>query len=175
MSRSSAMSRQNTYQNTETIDQAATLPRFVSFYNNEVLPLISFTPDKLRTRLKGLLEKFIPRKQQAHHQAIQCSQDFLDEVFPLAEASHHDVTLYYIYYQHLCAITASGKCMGLKNSAQFIDFNGSRENPNTILLKNHGLSVEIRIDSSTNIDSADKAAIEGIKIAVSINPARGGK
>ena len=103
--------------------------------------------------------------QQLRQKPIQSERDFLDEVFPLAEDSHRNVTHYYVYFQHLCAVTGDGKCTGLKKSAQFTDFNGPSENPNTILLNNRDYRVEIQIDPMSRIGSMDKAGIASIGIA----------
>ncbi len=97
-------------------------------------------------------------------QVIHCGKNFLDEVFPLASGSHHDVTQYHVYYQHFCVITAAGKCMGLKNSTQFAGFSGPRENPSSIMLKNDNLRVEIQIEPISHIGATDKAGITDIKI-----------
>ena len=102
--------------------------------------------------------------QKRRQQLFRGGRDFLDEVFPLAETSHRNVTHYYVYFQHLCAITGEGICTGLKKSAQFTDFNGSPENPNTILLNSRDYRVQIQIDPMSKPGLLDKAGIANIRI-----------
>lgn len=97
-------------------------------------------------------------------EVIRRGRDFLDQTFPLKNASHHDVTRYQVYFQNLCAFTEGGELVGLADSSQFAGFGGSREEPSAILLKNNGLHIELQIDRSGKIGPTDKAGIADIKI-----------
>ncbi len=158
------MTQRNSHHNTEIISQAAVYPGFTAFFSEDVFPPTTLKPGTLWTQLNNLFRKFTHNSLQRRQQVIECGRDFLDKVFPLAGGSHHDVTQYHVYYEHFCVITESGKCMGLKNSAQFAGFYGPRENPNTILLKNQDLQVEIQIDPMSNIGATDKAGVADIKV-----------
>ena len=105
--------------------------------------------------MSDLLKKFTSRSQARDQETMCCGRDFLDEFFPLAGSSHHNVAQYQVYYQHLCVVTDAGKCLGLKHSAQFDGFYGSRENPDTILLKDRGVHVEIQIDPMSKPGSTE--------------------
>ena len=50
----------------------------------------------------------------------------------------------------------------MKNNEQFIGFNGERDNPNSILLKNNNLHVDISVDPSSIVGKNDKASISDI-------------
>jgi len=69
--------------------------------------------------------------------------ELLDQSFPLATGSHRDVTAYLVYFEHLLAIQADGSATGLATPTQFVDVQGSRENPLAIVLEHQGMQVEI--------------------------------
>ena len=104
---------------------------------------------------------FNPQRGQA---VINKAKDFLDEQFPLAKGSHHDVTSYLVYYQHLLAFLSNGSECGLKNPCQFVAFDGSKSNPNYLILKNNGLHVGLHIDRCGKIGETDKAGVDDIQM-----------
>ncbi|SMC93247.1 malate synthase [Fulvimarina manganoxydans] len=89
---------------------------------------------------------------------IEWAKAFLDEVAPLADASHADVTAYTVEGGELVALVAGVKT-GLKESGQFAGFSGSADKPNAVLLKNNGLHIEIVVDPSNPIGKSDKAGV----------------
>jgi len=95
---------------------------------------------------------------------INKAKDFLDEHFPLNEGSHHDVSSYLVYYQHLLAFFPDGSESGLKSACQFVGFDGSKNDPKYLLLKNNGLHVGLQIDRYGKIGATDKAGIDDIQI-----------
>ncbi|MCW8925300.1 MAG: malate synthase G [Xanthomonadales bacterium] len=101
-------------------------------------------------------------------EVIRRGRDFLDEIFPLDNASHHDITHYQVYFQNFCAFTDSGKFVGLIDSSQFAGYSGPCENPSTILLRNNGLHVELQIGRSNEIGASDKAQLADIKIEAAV-------
>ena len=79
----------------------------------------------------------------------------LDEVFPLAGASHTDVVSYGIGEgtdgkRELRAIINDGNSTGLQKSEQFVGFLGEPD-PTSILLKHNGLHFEVQIDRDHNV------------------------
>ncbi len=50
----------------------------------------------------------------------------------------------------------------LKNSKQFVGFNGKIENPSSILLKNNNLHIDIIINSDTDVGKIDNASISDV-------------
>ena len=89
---------------------------------------------------------------------IEWAKAFLDEVAPLSDASHADVTAYTIEGGELVALVAGVKT-GLKESGQFAGFSGSGDKPDAVLLKNNGLHIEIVVDPSNPIGKSDKAGV----------------
>lgn len=99
---------------------------------------------------------------------IAKGRNFLDEIFPLAMGSHHDVVSYLVYYRHLLAIFPDGTECGLKKSNQFVAYSGSKSQPYSILLKNNGLHVEIQFDPSGKNGKKDMAGIDDILMEAAI-------
>lgn len=93
-------------------------------------------------------------------------KDFLDIAFPLTEGSHHDVTSYMVYFQNLMMILADGSTAGLQNPAQFVAKIGPRDNPESILLLQNGLHVELAFDSCGAIGATDLASINDVQVEI---------
>ncbi len=95
---------------------------------------------------------------------INYGRDFLNEVFPLKQGSHRDVSAYQVYYHHLGITLRDGSCTGLKHPEQFVAYMGSQAEPSAIVLKNNGLHVELQIDPCSDIGATDPASISDIHI-----------
>ncbi|RBO84994.1 malate synthase G [Marinomonas aquiplantarum] len=95
---------------------------------------------------------------------IKKAKAFLDEVFPLENGSHQDVSSYVVYYHHLLAFFEDGSQSGLKQACQLVAVNGQRSEPEAILLRNHGLHVEIQFDRNGVNGAKDKANINDILV-----------
>jgi len=67
----------------------------------------------------------------------------LDQTFPLDQGSHRDVAAYIVYFEHVMAIRHDGATTCLANSKQFVEARGSDDCPETVVLAEHGLQVEI--------------------------------
>jgi malate synthase len=98
---------------------------------------------------------------------IDTVRDFLDEVVPLARASHHDVTGYVISGGRLSAMTASGHAR-LADEGAFAGYAGYQDAPSGILLRHHGLHLEILIDRTGSIGSADPAGVQDVLVEAAI-------
>ncbi|BFM50984.1 malate synthase G [Marinomonas sp. THO17] len=95
---------------------------------------------------------------------IKKAKAFLDEVFPLENGSHQNVSSYVVYYHHLLAFFEDGSQSGLKQACQLVAVNGQRSEPEAILLRNHGLHVEIQFDRNGVNGAKDKANINDILV-----------
>ncbi|ALX49964.1 malate synthase G [Lentibacillus amyloliquefaciens] len=93
---------------------------------------------------------------------IAYAKTFLDENLTLESASHKDVTNYSVKSGKLEAALESGKTAGLKDTSQFAGFKGAAEDPETILLQNNGLHVEIQIDPDHSIGKTDAAGVKDV-------------
>lgn len=97
-------------------------------------------------------------------QILDYSKGFLDKTFPLASGSHQDVRSYVVYYQHLLAFMADGSQTGLADPTQFVALCGSRQKPQSILLRGAGRHVELLFCKSGSHGARDCAGIEDIQL-----------
>jgi malate synthase len=96
------------------------------------------------------------------------ARQFLDESFPLAGASHADVTLYAVKDGALAATLKSGASAGLADPARFAGYRGAPAAPGAILLRQHGLHAELVIDPSGLVGRDDPAGLADIVIESAI-------
>ena len=93
---------------------------------------------------------------------IAFARAFLDEAAPLANASHADATGYSVSNGTLAITLKNGSTTSLKNPAQFVGFTGESTNPESVLLKNNGLHIEIAFDRAHFIGKTDPAGIKDV-------------
>ena len=97
------------------------------------------------------------------NKVIEYVRKHLDEVTPLNNGSWKDITKIEIKNSEL--ILSNGNQNNfLKNKEQFIGFTGIKDKPNSILIKNNNLHLDIIIDSSSMIGRDDKANISDVFI-----------
>ncbi len=94
---------------------------------------------------------------------INFVRDFLDERIPLVQISWQNISKFKIEENKLVVFSDSKKYF-LKNNEQFIGYTGDKENPNSILIKNNNLHIDILINSETMVGKIDKAAISDIVV-----------
>ena len=99
---------------------------------------------------------------------INYSREFLDNIFPITDASWKDITKIKLEEKNL-ALFINEKKFYLKNKKQFVGFNGEAENLNSILLKNNNLHIDILIDPKSAVGKNDKAGISDIIIESAIS------
>jgi len=90
------------------------------------------------------------------------ARDFLDISLPLINGSHHDAVNYKVDNQQLIITLNTGDQVSLKDVSQFVGFNGSEENPSTILCIHNGLHIEIQIDENNLIGQTDAAGVKDL-------------
>ena len=93
---------------------------------------------------------------------------FLDEVIPISNGSWIDVSKIKIENDELF-LSIEGKDIDLKNRDQFIGFSGEKNNPKSILIKNHNLHIDIIINPNNIIGKDDKANISDVIIESAIS------
>ena len=95
-------------------------------------------------------------------------RDFLNEHFPLAEGSHHDVRAYRPSTLGLDVELKNGRVTRLKDAAAFRGFQGDIGAPSVLLLVHHGLHVELHIDRTHFIGRDDPAGISDVLLESAI-------
>ena len=93
---------------------------------------------------------------------IAFAKRFLDDTFPLSEGSHRDAAAYAVHNGRLRVDLAGGASTTLKDPGQFAGYQGPAGSPSAILLRNHGLHVEIQVDRGHSIGAADLAGVKDI-------------
>ena len=102
-------------------------------------------------------KKIGPYSPERGKKVIEYAKNFLDENFSLSSGSWKDVS------------KISINNINLKNKNQLVGFNGSKDSPVSLLLKNNNLHVDVVIDAESKIGSADKAHISDIIIESAVS------
>ncbi len=98
---------------------------------------------------------------------IAWARTFLDQVAPLAGASHAAVTRYWIASGTLRAQTAHGE-VGLTDASRLVGYRGAADAPSAVLLKHNHLHVEISIDRNHSIGKTDAAGVADVLLEAAI-------
>ena len=93
---------------------------------------------------------------------IDFSKNFLNDHLPLAEGKYQDVVSFQISNGDLEISLSDQSKTSLKNDSAFVGFKGDESNPESILLKNNDLHVEIKIDRNDSVGSSDPAGIKDV-------------
>ena len=88
-------------------------------------------------------------------------REFLDETFPLSDGSWRDVTGFAVADGAL-SVALDGAMTGLATTDAFAGHAGDAQAPGTIVLRNNGLHVMIRIDAGGATGSDDAAGINDV-------------
>ena len=83
---------------------------------------------------------------------------FLDQYFPLVRGSHEQATLYQVRDGRLAVATGAGDS-GLRTESAFVGYQGAADAPSCLLLRHHGLHVELHIDRLHPIGRNDAAGV----------------
>ena len=87
-------------------------------------------------------------------QVIAWAKGFLDRVVPLAEGSHAEVAGY--------AVKGGALAPALTDPSAFVGYRGEPEAPSAVLLRHHGLHIELVINRSHAIGGDDPAGLADV-------------
>lgn len=87
---------------------------------------------------------------------------FLDRAFPLAGGSHADAAAYMVERDRFEAVLPDGSRRRLWTPGQFAGFTGPRHEPKSILLRNNGLHLELRLDRDHPVGQRDAAGLADV-------------
>ena len=96
------------------------------------------------------------------NKVIAYAKNFLNESFPLSQASHEDATKYLVDGGRLVVNLKDGSQTVLADQAKFVGYTGDTSAPTSILLKNNGLHVEIQIDATSPVGQTDAAGVKDL-------------
>ena len=104
-------------------------------------------------------ERGISYNPQRGEKVFKFVHGVLDASAPLAEGSFSRITGFSVDQGRLRMTLEGGHETGLQNPEQFAGFNGSPENPDSILLKKNGLHLEIQLDRNHPVGKDHPAGI----------------
>lgn len=100
---------------------------------------------------------------------IAYARQVLDQAAPLANGSHADSVAYRVQDGKLVVGLKGGASTGLKDPAQFIGFRGDAGAPSSVLIKHHGIHLDILIDRSKPIGDSDPAGIYDVAMEAALS------
>jgi malate synthase len=98
---------------------------------------------------------------------VAYGREFLDRYFPLLEGSHRDAQAYRVRDGKLVVATTAG-VSALRGADALAGFRGAPDAPTAVLLRHHGLHVELQIDRQHAIGRADAAGIADLQLEAAV-------
>jgi len=102
------------------------------------------------------------------NRVIAYARNFLDATFPLTTGSHHDATGYTVSGGTLAVALMGGGNTALQDPALFVGYAGSPDDPRVVLLRHHGLHVEIQIDARDPVGRDDRAHVRDLCVEAAL-------
>ncbi len=102
------------------------------------------------------------------YKVINFVRDFLDERIPLLKTSWKEITKIQVEGDKLVLFVNSKKNF-LKNNDQFIGFTGEKNAPDSILIKNNNLHIDILLNSKSSVGKIDLASISDVVVESAIS------
>ncbi|QNI07099.1 malate synthase G [Mycobacterium kubicae] len=112
-------------------------------------------------------EKGTGYNQVRGDKVIAYARKFLDDSVPLSSGSYSDATGFKVEDGQLQVELPDG-ANGLADPAQFAGYTGDAASPNSVLLVNHGLHIEILIDPESPIGKTDSAGVKDVVLESAI-------
>ena len=101
---------------------------------------------------------------------IAYARNILDNCAPLADgASHRDARRYACVSGRVSVQLAGGARVGLFDPAKFVGYQGDAAAPSSVLLRNHGIHIDIRIDRGTPIGASDAAGVSDVVLEAALS------
>ncbi len=98
---------------------------------------------------------------------VDYGRELLDQYFPLTIGSHRDATGYRIADGALL-VSVGGAGVSLQQPAAFAGFQGVAAQPTVVLLRHHGLHLEIHIDRAHAIGRNDAAGVSDLVLEAAL-------
>ncbi|MDL5487980.1 malate synthase G [Microbacterium wangruii] len=94
---------------------------------------------------------------------IAYGRRLLDEVAPLTRGSHADAENYRVA-NGVLRVTVAGQDVELQDADAFVGYTGDAAEPASVLLRHHGLHLDVQIDRAGRIGATDPAGIDDIVV-----------
>ena len=101
-------------------------------------------------------------------QVIRYARALLNDVAPLVKQSHTTVRTYAVKEQQLAITLKDGSITSLQHPEKFAGYTGEAEKPDSVLLKNNGLHIEIVIDRTSVVGVNDAAGVSDVKMEAAL-------
>ena len=118
------------------------------------------------TRVSATGESYNPVRGA---KVVAFARDFLDRAVPLTKGSHSDATTYRVADGKLVVTLKDGSRTSLADEKKFVGHQGQAEVPSSVLLKNNGLHIDIRIDRNTGIGKQDPAGVADVVLEAALS------
>ena len=104
-------------------------------------------------------------------QVVAAAREWLDRLVPLSDADRSwvDADAFSVMHGMLVIHLPDGEVESLRDHAQFVGYRGSNKNPDALLLKHHGLHLEVVIDHEHAIGKTDRAGVADVLIESAIS------
>jgi malate synthase len=99
---------------------------------------------------------------------IAYARAFLDQAVPLEKGSHAQASAYRIVDKRLLVSLQDGTISELSDRSLLLAYRGDAAAPSCILLRHHGLHIEIQIDHYSPIGKTDLAGVKDIVLEAAI-------
>ena len=100
---------------------------------------------------------------------IAYARNVLDQAAPLARGSYTDAAGFKVEGGKLSISMKDGSATALKDPAKFIGYQGDAAAPSSVLLRNNGIHLDIRIDRTTTIGKDDAAGISDVVVEAALS------
>lgn len=97
------------------------------------------------------------------------ARGFLDDHLPLATGSHTDATSYAVADGTLAVTLADGTVTGLADPSSYVGHRGDPGAPEAVVLRHHGLHVEIQVDREDEVGAADAAGVKDVVLEAAVS------
>jgi malate synthase len=99
---------------------------------------------------------------------IAFARKVLDQAAPLAKGSHAEAKSYAVNDGKLAVTLADGSVTGLAETEKLVGYLGEPSSPSAVLLRNHGLHLEVLIDRKHPIGATDAAGVADVVVESAI-------
>ena len=100
---------------------------------------------------------------------VEFARNFLDQSAPLASGSHKDSTNYQIKDQQLVITLSNGSETGLAQPDKFVGYNGNEISPESVLLRNNNLHIDVQIDVNDFVGKQDPAGVKDLVLEAAVS------